>query len=112
MFKMSLLVSTQNYTMYLNIIHSEDFLGFYRSDRNTHILLPYLQNVFSNNIVNILGDEAIIIKVNGDCIFHSVTSPCVPSIDCFDSIVFEPTNSDTHVYWEPSFSKPMQNETS
>jgi hypothetical protein len=45
-------------------------------------------------------------------IFHGVTSPCVPSIDCFDSIVFEPTNSDTHVYWEPSFSKTMSNENS
>jgi hypothetical protein len=30
-------------------------------------------------------------------IFYGVTSPCVPSIDCFDSIVFEPTNSDTRV---------------
>jgi hypothetical protein len=30
-------------------------------------------------------------------IFFGVTSPCVPSIDCFDSIVFEPTNSDTRV---------------
>jgi hypothetical protein len=45
-------------------------------------------------------------------IFHSVTSPCVPLIDCFDSIVFEPTNSDTHVYWEPSFSKTLSNENS
>jgi hypothetical protein len=36
-----------------------------------------------------------------DWIFHRVTSLCVPSIDCFDLIVFEPTNSDTHVYWEP-----------
>jgi hypothetical protein len=45
-------------------------------------------------------------------IFPSVTSPCVPSIGCFDSIVFEPTNSDTHVYWEPSFSKTMLNENS
>ena len=29
-FKRSLPVSTQNYTMYLNIINSEDFLGFYK----------------------------------------------------------------------------------
>ncbi len=56
--KRSLPVSTQNYTMYLNIVNSEDFLG----DRNIIILLPYLQNVFSNNIVNILCDEAILIK--------------------------------------------------
>ncbi len=45
-------------------------------------------------------------------IFHRVTSPCVPPIHCFDSIVFKPTNSDTHVYWEPSFSKTMSNENS
>ena len=61
-FKRTLPVSTQQYRMYLKIINSEDFLGFYKSDRDIEILLPYLQNVFSNNIVNILGDEAIIIK--------------------------------------------------
>ena len=54
--------------MYLKIINCEDFLGFYKSDRNIEILLPYSQNVSSNNIINILGDEAIIIKINGDCI--------------------------------------------
>ena len=48
--------------MYLKIINSEDFLGFYKSDRDIEILLPYLQNVYSNNIINILGYEAIIIK--------------------------------------------------
>jgi len=31
-FKRALPVSTQNYTMYLNIINSEDFLGFYESE--------------------------------------------------------------------------------
>jgi hypothetical protein len=57
------------------------FLGVCQSDRNIPILLqkytynvgpillPYLQNTLSNNIVNILGDEAIIININGDCIF-------------------------------------------
>ena len=29
----------------LKIINSEDFLGFYKSDRNVEIHLPYLQNV-------------------------------------------------------------------
>jgi hypothetical protein len=85
-FKRSLPVSTQNYTMYLKIINSEDFLGFYRSDRNIEILLPYLQNVFSNNIINILGDEAIIIKINGDCILAGNT------VDNFGTETYEPSN--------------------
>ena len=72
--------------MYLNIINSEDFLGFYKSDRNIEILLPYLQNVFSNNIINILGDEAIIIKINGDCILAGNT------VDNFGTETYEPSN--------------------
>jgi hypothetical protein len=46
-FKRTLPVSTQQYRMYLKIINSEDFLGFYKSDRDIEILLPYLQNVYS-----------------------------------------------------------------
>ena len=85
-FKRSLPVSTQNYTMYLKIINSEDFLGFYKNDRNIEILLPFLQNVFSNNIINILGDEAIIIKINGDCILAGNT------VDNFGTETYEPSN--------------------
>ena len=85
-FKRSLPVSTQHFTMYLKIINSEDFLGFYKSDRNIEILLPYLQNVFSNNIINILGDEAIIIKINGDCILAGNT------VDNFGTETYEPSN--------------------
>ena len=85
-FKRTLPVSTQQYTMYLKIINSEDFLGFYKSDRDIEILLPYLQNVFSNNIINILGDEAIIIKINGDCILAGNT------VDNFGTETYEPSN--------------------
>jgi len=85
-YKRTLPVSTQNFTMYLNIINSEDFLGFYKNDRNILILLPYFQNVFSNNIVNILGDEAIIIKINGDCILAGNT------VDNFGTETYEPSN--------------------
>jgi len=85
-FKRTLPVSTQQYKMYLKIINSEDFLGFYKSDRNEELLLPYLQNVFSNNIVNILGDEAIIIKINGDCILAGNT------VDNFGTETYEPSN--------------------
>ena len=85
-FKRTLPVSTQQYRMYLKIINSEDFLGFYKSDRDIEILLPYLQNVFSNNIINILGDEAIIIKINGDCILAGNT------VDNFGTETYEPSN--------------------
>ena len=85
-FKRTLAVSTQNYRMYIKIINSEDFLGFYKSDRDIEILLPYLQNVFSNNIINILGDEAIIIKINGDCILAGNT------VDNFGTETYEPSN--------------------
>jgi hypothetical protein len=34
------------------------------------------------------------------------------SLDWLLWFTFEPTNSDTHVYWEPSFSKTMSNENS
>ena len=71
--------------MYVKIINSEDFLGFYKSDRNNYILLPYLQNIFSNNIINILGDEAIIIKINGDCILSGNT------VDNFGTETYEPS---------------------
>jgi hypothetical protein len=47
--------------MYLKIINSEDFLGFCKSDRDKLILLPYFNNIYCNSIVNISGDEAIII---------------------------------------------------
>ena len=85
-FKRTLPVSTQQYRMYLKIINSEDFLGFYKSDRDIEILLPYLQNVYSNNIINILGDEAIIIKINGDCILAGNT------VDNFGTETYEPSN--------------------
>ena len=51
-------VTSTNFKMYLRVINAEDFLGFYKSDRNKLILLPYLSNVDSNYIVNISGDEA------------------------------------------------------
>ena len=85
-FKRTLAVSTQNYRMYIKIINSEDFLGFYKSDRDIEILLPYFQNVYSNNIINILGDEAIIIKINGDCILAGNT------VDNFGTETYEPSN--------------------
>jgi len=85
-FKRTLPVSTNNYSMYLKIINSEDFLGFYKSDRNIEFHLPYLQGVYSSSIINILGDECIIIKINGDCILAGNT------VDNFGTETYEPSN--------------------
>ena len=85
LFRRTLAVTTQNYYMYLNIVNSEDFLGFFKSDRNNLILLSYLEDIYSYNIVNILGDEAIIIKIAGDCILAGNT------VDNFGTTTYEPS---------------------
>jgi hypothetical protein len=85
-FKRSLPISTDHHRMYLKIINSEDFLGFFKSDREVEILLPYLQSVYSHSVVNILGDEAVIIKINGDCILAGNT------VDNFGTETYEPSN--------------------
>ncbi len=72
--------------MYIRIINSEDFLGFYKSDRDKLILLPYFNNIYSNCIVNISGDEAIIIKIAGDCILAGNT------VDDFGLTDYQPSN--------------------
>jgi hypothetical protein len=72
--------------MYLRIINSEDFLGFNKSDGDKLILLPYFNNIYSNSIVNISGEEAIIIKIAGDCILSDNT------IDNFGLTTYQPSN--------------------
>ena len=86
MYKRTLPITTTNFKMYLKIINSEDFLGFYKSDREQLILLPYFNNIYCNSIVNISGDEAIIIKISGDCILAGNT------VDNFGNIDYQPSN--------------------
>ena len=86
LYKRTLPITTDNFKMYLRIINSEDFLGFYKSERDKLILLPYLNNIYSNSIVNISGDEAIIIKIAGDCILSGNT------IDNFGLTTYQPSN--------------------
>jgi hypothetical protein len=50
----------------LNIINAEDFLGFAKQKRNTLIELPLLLDVYSEQPINVVGDEAITISINGD----------------------------------------------
>jgi hypothetical protein len=59
-------ITTDRTKLYLNIINAEDFLGFPKNKRNTLIELPFLTNVYSEQPVNVVGDEAITITVNGD----------------------------------------------
>jgi len=84
-YKRTLPVTNTNFNMYLKIINSEDFLGFFKNERNDLILLPYLQNVYSSYVVNTVGDEAVIIKLTGDCILEGNT------IDNFGSLNYEPS---------------------
>jgi len=86
LYKRTLPITTDNFKMYLRIINSEDFLGFYKSERDKLILLPYLNNIYSHSIVNISGDEAIIIKITGDCILSGNT------IDNFGLTTYQPSN--------------------
>jgi hypothetical protein len=85
-FKRVLPITNNNFTMYLNIINSEDFLGFYKTERKKEILLQYLINTMSSNYININGDEAIIIKIAGDCVLEGNT------VDNFTNNIFEASN--------------------
>jgi hypothetical protein len=85
-FKRILLIDDNNYTMYLNIINCEDFFGFFKSDRNKKILLPFQESIYSNSVINVNGDEAVIKKLSGDCIFDGST------IDNFGTTIYEPSN--------------------
>jgi len=79
-------VTNTNYELYLNIINSEDFLGFFKNQRNIPILLPYLVNVYSSYVVNTIGDEALVLKMSGDCILSGNT------MDNFGTVNYEPSN--------------------
>jgi len=59
-------ITTNRTKLYLNIINAEDFLGFPKSKRNTLIELPLSTNVYSEQPINVVGDEAITITVGGD----------------------------------------------
>lgn len=85
-YKRILPVSNLNYTMYFNIINAEDFLGFRKKDRNTLIELPYNVEISSYYVVNVLGDECIIIKIAGDVILSGST------IDNFGNDKYQPSN--------------------
>ena len=85
-YKRSSVTTTTRNKLYLNIINAEDFLGFPKSKRNTLIELPLLTDVFSDQPINVVGDEAITITINGDADLEGNT------IDNFGSKEFVPSD--------------------
>lgn len=85
-YKRILPLSNNNSSMYLKIKNAEDFLGFSKKDRDKYIELPFLTDVYSSYVVNVLGDEAIIIKISGDIILRGDT------IDNFGNTKYQPSS--------------------
>lgn len=85
-FKRTLAVSNENYSMYMRIVNCEDFLGFFKTDRGKEIKLDFNVALYSNSIINVLGDEAIVIKISGDCVLES------NSVDNFGTTSYEPSS--------------------
>ena len=65
-YKRTSIITNNRHKLYLNIINAEDFLGFPKNKRNTLIELPLLTDVYSEHPINVIGDEAITISINGD----------------------------------------------
>lgn len=85
-FKRTSIVTTDKHKLYLNIINAEDFLGFSKNKRNILIELPLLTNVFSEQPINVIGDEAITISINGDASLETST------IDNFSTKEYMPSD--------------------
>ena len=85
-FKRSSVTTTSRTKLYLNIINAEDFLGFPKSKRKTLLELPLLTNVYSEQPINVVGDEAITINVHGDVDLEANT------VDNFGSKEFVPSD--------------------
>ena len=85
-FKRSSIVTTSRNKLYLNIINAEDFLGFPKTKRNTLIELPLLTDVYSEQPINVVGDEAITISINGDASLEGNT------IDNFGTYEYVPSD--------------------
>ena len=85
-FTRSSLITTNRTKLYLKIINAEDFLGFPISKRYLLIELPLLIDVYSEQPINVVGDEAITITINGDADLEGNT------VDNFGSKDFVPSD--------------------
>ena len=72
-FKRSSIIIPTKTKLYLKIINAEDFLGFPKRKRNQLIELPLLTDVYSEQPINVIGDEAITISINGDASLEGST---------------------------------------
>jgi hypothetical protein len=86
-FKRSSILTINRTKLYLNIINAEDFLGFPKTKRNTSLIeLPLLTDVYSEQPINVVGDEAITISINGDASLEGNT------IDNFGTYDYVPSD--------------------
>jgi hypothetical protein len=85
-FKRTSIITNEKHKLYLNIINAEDFLGFSKNKRNTLIELPLLTDVYSDQPINVIGDEAITISINGDVALETST------IDNFSNKEYVPSD--------------------
>ena len=85
-FKRTSIITNEKHKLYLNIINAEDFLGFSKNKRNTLIELPLLTDVYSDQPINVIGDEAITISINGDASLETST------IDNFSNKEYVPSD--------------------
>jgi hypothetical protein len=85
-FKRTSIVTNEKHKLYLNIINAEDFLGFSKNKRNILIELPLLTDVYSEQPINVIGDEAITISINGDASLETST------IDNFSNKEYVPSD--------------------
>ena len=85
-FKRTSIITNEKNKLYLNIINAEDFLGFSKNKRNTLIELPLLTDVYSDQPINVIGDEAITISINGDASLETST------IDNFSNKEYVPSD--------------------
>jgi len=86
MYTRSSLITTNRTKLYLKIINAEDFLGFPISKRYVLIELPLAVGVYSEQPINVVGDEAITITINGDADLEGNT------VDNFGSNAFVPSD--------------------
>ena len=85
-YKRSSVITTNRTKLYLKIINAEDFLGYPISKRFLEIELPLLTDVYSDQPINVVGDEAITINIHGDADLEGNT------VDNFGSKDFVPSD--------------------
>ena len=79
-------IDSSHQKLYLRVINSEDFLGFFKRERGELIELLLNTNIYSHNTINVIGDESIAIKIDGDVVIDNTCS-----IDNFGDVQYKPS---------------------